>query len=97
MFELSTRAFSNLRRGPLSRPGFVLCLCAAALSFQGCAEDRGAESPVPSDADLEAVEIWAHPDTLGIDVYAPEDFKAASRSVAWAIDGIARGVMRYEP
>lgn len=41
--------------------------------------------------------MWAHPDTLGIDVYRPLDFKAASRNVVWAIDGVARGVMRYEP
>jgi hypothetical protein len=30
-------------------------------------------------------------------VYTPLDFKAASRSVAWALDETIKGVMRYEP
>ncbi|MCK5448404.1 MAG: hypothetical protein KAJ43_09680 [Gemmatimonadetes bacterium] len=85
------------RRTTRTRFGFVLCLCAAAISLQACAPEQGFEEPVSSEADLEAVEIWAHPDTAGINVYAPLDFKAASRSVVWAIDGVARGVMRYEP
>jgi hypothetical protein len=93
MFESNTEAHSGFH----PRPGFFLCLCAAALSLQGCSEDRGLDYAAAPEAEVAAVEIWAHPDTLGIDVYAPEDFKAASRSVAWAIDGIARGVMRYEP
>jgi len=77
---------------------FALCLCAATLAFQGCAPDKDSgESVSREETDFEAVEIWAHPDTVGIEVYSPLDFKAASRSVAWAIDGVARGVMRYEP
>ena len=77
---------------------FALCLCAATLSFQGCTPDKGGgESVSLGEADFAAAEIWAHPDTVGIEVYSPLDFKAASRSVAWAIDGVARGVMRYEP
>lgn len=80
-----------------ARLGFVLCLSAFALSFQGCTAERDSGPGMFSEADFEAVEIWAHPDSLGINVTSPLDFKAASRSVAWAIDGIARGVMRYEP
>jgi hypothetical protein len=67
-----------------------------AVSSQGCAPDRTGE-PEAQETDIAAVEIWAHPDTAGIEVYAPLDFKAASRNVVWAIDGVARGVMRYEP
>ena len=74
----------------------MFLLCAVGLSVQGCATERTGEPATP-ETDIEAVELWAHPDTLGIDVYAPLDFKAASRSVVWAIDGIARGIMRYEP
>ena len=77
---------------------FALCLCAATLSSQGCTPDQGSgESVSLGEADFAALEIWAHPDTVGIEVYSPLDFKAASRTVAWAIDGVARGVMRYEP
>ena len=85
------------RRKPsrnLAWPAFFLC--AVALSVQGCATDR-TDAPAASEADLAAVELWAHPDTLGIQVYAPLDFKASSREVVWAIDGVARGVMRYRP
>jgi hypothetical protein len=67
-----------------------------ALFAQGCDANRDGQSPTP-DTDIAAVEIWAHPDSLGIEVYAPLDFKAAGRDVVWAIDRIARGVMRYEP
>jgi hypothetical protein len=66
------------------------------LSVPGCATDRS-EEPAAPEMDIEAVELWAHPDTLGIEVYAPLDFKAASRDVVWAIDGVARGIMRYRP
>ena len=76
---------------------FALCLCTAILSFQGCTPDQGSGESVLGEADFAAAEIWAHPDTVGIEVYSPLDFKAASRTVAWAIDGVARGVMRYEP
>jgi hypothetical protein len=74
----------------------VFCLCVLALSSQGCADKRDPES-VSQLADDEAVEIWAHPDTVGMPVYAPLDLKAASRTVVWAIDRTVRGVMRYDP
>lgn len=45
----------------------------------------------------EAVELWTHPDTLGIDVYAPMDLKLASRDVAWGLDQRWKLVMRFEP
>ena len=79
------------------RMAVALILCAATFSSQGCAPERESEEPVSLEGDLEAVEIWAHPDSVGINVYDPMDFKAASRTVVWAIDRIARGVMRYEP
>ena len=97
---MSQRNISEVSGHRTTRVGlkFALCLCIATLFLQGCTSERGSEKPVSlEESDLEAVEMWAHPDTLGIHVYAPEDFKAASRSVAWAIDGIAKGVMRYEP
>jgi len=74
----------------------VLCLCTITLSAQGCAERQGQEF-ASQGADVEAVEIWTYPDTLGTPVYAPIELKAASRTVVWAIDGMARGVIRYEP
>ena len=79
------------------RAGIALSLFVATLAFQACAQERGFEESASPEADLEAVEIWAHPDSVGIEVHAPLDFKAASRSVVWAIDGVAGGVMRYEP
>jgi len=79
------------------RVGVAFSLFAATLVFQACAPERGPEDSVSQEADLEAVEIWAHPDSVGIAVHAPLDFKAASRSVVWAIDGVAGGVMRYKP
>jgi len=79
------------------RAAVTLSLLSATLAFQACAPERGSEDSVSLEGDLEAVEIWAHPDSLGIEVYDPMDFKAASRTVVWAIDRIARGVMRYEP
>ena len=66
-----------------------------AFLFAACEQED--PETVFTDVNLEAVEIWAHPDTLGIDVYAPLDFKAASREVVWAIDRVAGGVMRYQP
>jgi len=83
----------KLSRVPAS---LVFGLCALALSSQGCTEKRGQES-VSQGAVVEAVEIWAHPDTVGIPVYVPLDLKAESRTKVWAIDGQARGVMSYEP
>ena len=80
-----------------ARLGCLLGLSALALSIQGCAAEGDPEPVDLSETAFEAVEIWAHPDSLGINVTSPLDFKAASRNVAWAIDGIARGVMRYEP
>ena len=79
------------------RMAVALILCAATFISQACAPERESDEPVSLGDGLEAAEIWAHPDTLGIEVYAPLDFKAASRTVAWAIDRVARGVMRYEP
>ena len=85
-------------RRQLSRinASLVFCLCALALSSQGCAEKRDQES-VSQGAVIEAIEIWAYPDTVGIPTYVPLDFKAASRTVVWAIDNNSRGLMRYEP
>jgi hypothetical protein len=77
-------------------PFVVLILCVIALSAQACAEDDSRDAELAVE-DIEAVQIWAHPDTLGIDVYAPLDLKAESRSVVWGIDGVARGVARYNP
>ena len=84
----------QLSRIPAS---LVFCLCSLALSSQGCAEKGGQESASQGGV-VEAVEIWAHPDTVEHPpVYVPLDFKAESRTVVWAIDGVARGVRRYEP
>lgn len=96
MSQASTHTLKG-RHGPSrSLARLALFWCALALSVQGCATDRTGGLSEP-EADIEAVQLWAHPDTLGIEVYAPLDFKAASREVAWAIDGVARGVMRYRP
>ncbi len=75
--------------------GLAVCLPGLALFALACSQeaDQGA---VSSASDEAAVEIWAHPDTLGIDVYAPLDLKASSRTVVWGIDGVARGIMRYQ-
>lgn len=72
------------------------CLPGLALFALACSQeaDQGAALSASDEA---AVEIWAHPDTLGIDVYAPLDLKASSRTVVWGIDGVARGIMRYQP
>ena len=75
----------------------ALGLCAVMFTSQACAPEQGAEESVSLEGDYEAVEIWAHPDSLGINVYDPMDFKAASRTVVWGIDRIARGILRYEP
>ena len=83
----------QLSRIPAS---LVFCLCALALSSQGCAERSEQESASPGGV-VEAVEIWAHPDTVGLPTYVPLDFKAESRTVVWAIDQNTRGLMRYEP
>jgi hypothetical protein len=71
-------------------------LSGLALFALACSQenDHGAALSASDEA---AVEIWAHPDTLGIDVYAPLDLKASSRTVVWGIDGVARGIMRYQP
>jgi hypothetical protein len=75
----------------------ALALGAAMFTSQSCAPEQGPEESIALEGDFEAVEIWAHPDSLGINVYDPLDFKAASRTVVWGIDRIARGIMRYEP
>jgi hypothetical protein len=65
--------------------------------MQGC-RDREVSAPDESGRAGEgAVEIWAHPDTLGVDVYTPLDFDAASRNVVWAIDRFTAAVLRYNP
>jgi hypothetical protein len=97
MLQPNPMTIAAPRRSTAVRFGLVLGLGVVALSLQACGRDTGREYPLAAEADFGAVEIWAHPDTVGVDVYSPQDFKAASRSVAWAIDGIARGVMRYEP
>lgn len=74
-----------------------MCLCAPTLSVAGCTAERDAAGVSQEESDLAAVEIWAHPDSVGMTVYTPLDFKAASRNVVWAIDRIAAGVLLYEP
>jgi len=74
----------------------ALCWPVLALFSLACGQEAAVESAL-SVKDDAAVEILAHPDTLGIDVYAPLDLKASSRTVVWGIDGVARGIMRYEP
>lgn len=88
-------AGSRGRTLPAAVPWLTLVLLGAGLAT-GCA-DRAEEPALTTPTDLEAVQIWAHPDSVGIEVYTPLDFKAASREVAWAIDRIASGVLRYEP
>lgn len=73
----------------------LFCLLALALSSQGCAEKKSQEAASQGGV-VEAVEIWAHPDTVGIPTYVPLDFKAASRTLVWAIDQNTRGLARYE-
>ncbi len=85
------------QQGGRTLVAIALGLCAVMFTSQACAPERESDEPVSLEGDVEAVEIWAHPDTLGINVYDPIDFKAASRTVVWAIDRIAGGVMRYEP
>ena len=51
----------------------------------------------PEGPDEEAVEIWSHPDSVGIEIYAPMDLKAESRDVAWGLDRVADAIMRFEP
>jgi len=73
----------------------ALCLCSLAL--QGCASEEEGSTPLaPAGADEAAVEIWAHPDSVGITVFDPLDLKAASRDVVWAIDGFTESVLRYD-
>ncbi len=74
----------------------AVCLPGLALFALACSQEAD-QRPALSASDEAAVEIWAHPDTLGIDVYAPLDLKASSRTVVWGIDGVARGIMRYQP
>lgn len=67
--------------------------CVALLTL-GCGTSSDVGGVDPAD-DVAAVELWAFPHTEGIRVYAPEDLKASSRDVAWGIDGIAAGIIRY--
>lgn len=75
--------------------GIAICVCGAALALQGCLE-RG-ETDGGGESEDAAVQIWAHPDTLGLAVYTPLDFDLASRNVVWAIDRFAGVVLRYDP
>ena len=81
---------------PSSRRWLAVCLPGLALLALGCGQEAEQGAALSAN-DEAAVEIWAHPDTLGIDVYAPLDLKASSRTVVWGIDGVARGIMRYQP
>jgi len=76
--------------------GTISVLCVAALSTLGCTGEDD-ELPLSAESSIEAVEIWAHPDSVGMEVFQPLDLKAASRDVVWAIDGVGRAVVRYEP
>lgn len=85
------------KRGNWSRAAGLSLSLVSLVVMQGC-RDREATGPDEGGrAGDAAVEIWAHPDTLGVDVYTPLDFEAASRNVVWAIDRFTAGVLRYDP
>lgn len=81
---------------PSSGRWLAVCLPGLALFALGCGQ-QAEQGAALSANDEAAVEIWAHPDTFGFDVYTPLDFKASSRTVVWGIDRGARAVMRYQP
>jgi hypothetical protein len=99
MRRLSPRKRDRKSRLWSRAAGVALSVCAASAVLQGCGEGEreGSAPDEGAEAGNAAVEIWAHPDTMGIDVYTPLDFKAASRNVVWAIDRFAAGVLRYDP
>lgn len=88
---MTPNVLSRIRRDPgLIRTALIASL---PLVCAGC-EDSGEDPAVRDEA---AVELWTHPDTVGIEIFAPVELKAASRDVAWGIDRIAAAIMRFEP
>ncbi len=74
-------------------PTLTLTLCVLAMA---CTKETGSDSAATM-SDVGAVEVWAYPDTSGMQVYAPLDLKSASREVVWAADRFSGSVIRYEP
>jgi hypothetical protein len=57
----------------------------------------GAGGDAPADDAVVANEIWSQPDSIEVRVYGPNDFKVASASTVWAVDGLLRGIFRLSP
>jgi hypothetical protein len=91
---MSRQAASVVWRVRRKIPGILVLSLITAVAG-GC--EQVAESEVDGAAAEEAVEIWTHPDTVGIEIRAPIEMKSSSRSVVWGLDQIARAVMRFEP
>ena len=68
------------------RPGRALAVALLALTFAAC---EPAYDVPPEGPDEEAVELWSHPDTLGIEIYTPIELKARGKQIPqWQMDSL---------
>ena len=74
--------------------GLIVLSLMAATACQDASEQAEVQGVSEGDA---AVELWSHPDSIGIEIYTPVDLKAESRDVAWGIDRVAGAIMRFAP